>query len=1077
AGARLYRTGDLGRWRADGTLEFLGRTDFQVKIRGFRVELGEIEAALREHEGVRECAVLVRGDAGETRVVAYVVGEVETDALRAHVRRSLPEYMVPAAFVALDRLPLTPNGKLDRKALPAPEFASAEGRYVAPRTPAEEVLAGIWAEVLRLERAGVTESFFELGGHSLLATRVVSRVRELFGVELPLRALFEGPTVAELAVRVEEVRRAGLPVLPPVVPAERTGALPLSFAQERLWFIDRLEQGSTAYNLSGAWRLGGALDQAALERSLGEIVRRHEALRTTFGEVDGSPVQVIAPFGGFALPVEDLSGWSDADREAAARRRAGEEAAWPFDLAAGPLFRAALLRLGDEDHVLLLSMHHIVSDGWSMGVLFRELSALYAAYSEGRESPLAELAVQYADYAVWQREQLAGEALERQLSYWRAHLAGAPELLELPTDHPRPAVQTFRGAAVPVELSLELLERLQALGRSEGATLYMTLLGAFQVLLGRYGGSEDVVVGSPIAGRTRGEIEELIGFFVNTLVLRADLSGDPSFRETLRRVREATLGAYEHQEVPFEKLVAELQPERSLSHSPLFQVMFTLQDAGGGGDVLPGLKVGGVGAAMEIAKFDLSLTLAATPQGLRGGLNYSTDLFERGTIERMLGHLARVLEQAAARPEARLSELDLLSAEERRLVVDAWNRTAAEYPADRCIHELFEEQAARTPGAAAVRFEEESLTRGELNERANRLAHHLTGLGVRPETRVAICLERGPEMVVSILAVLKAGGAYVPLDPAYPAERLAFMLADAAVPVLVTQESLRAALSVGDGVAVVSVDGDGDSIAAQSAENPQRGVSPGHLAYVIYTSGSTGTPKGVLVQHGSLANLLAATREAFGVGEGDVMPALASYAFDIWLFEALLPLTSGAAVRLVGRERVLDVPALVAEIADATLLHAVPALMRQVVHVERETPRLIRLRRAFVGGDRVAADLLAEMREALPGAETHVLYGPTEGTILASTHPVPADGIVAGHPIGRPLGNVRLYVCDGLGSPQPAGVPGELLIGGAGVARGYLGRAGLTAERFVPDPFGEEPGGRLYRTGDRVRRLATGDLE
>ncbi|MFL5537410.1 MAG: amino acid adenylation domain-containing protein, partial [Longimicrobiaceae bacterium] len=538
AGARMYRTGDLGRWLPDGTIEFVGRTDFQVKIRGFRIEPGEVEARLLAHGAVREARVIVREDQpGEKRLVAYVVGGVEVEELREHLRRGLPEYMVPAAIVVLERLPLTPNGKLDRKALPAPEHAADAARYVAPRTPVEEVLAGIWAEVLRLERVGVEESFFELGGHSLLATRVVSRIREVFAIELPLRALFEGPTVAEMARAVEEMRRAELPVLPPVVPVERTEALPLSFAQERLWFIDRLEPGSAAYNVPGAWRLGGALDEAALERSLGEIVRRHEALRTTFGEVDGSPVQVIAPFGGFVVPVEDLSGLGEADREAALGRRAGEEALQPFDLAAGPLFRAALLRLGEEDHVLLLSMHHVVSDGWSMGVLFRELSALYAAYREGRESPLPELPVQYADYAVWQREQLEGEALDRQLAYWRERLAGAPELLELPTDRPRPPVLTYRGARVSTEFSLEVLERLRALGRQEGATLYMVLLGAFQVLLGKYAGSEDVVVGTPLAGRTRREVEELIGFFVNTLVLRTDLRVDPGFLEVLGRVR------------------------------------------------------------------------------------------------------------------------------------------------------------------------------------------------------------------------------------------------------------------------------------------------------------------------------------------------------------------------------------------------------------------------------------------------------------------------------------------------------------------------------------------------------------
>jgi amino acid adenylation domain-containing protein len=1073
AGARLYRTGDRVRWRADGAIEFLGRLDHQVKVRGYRIELGEIEAVLRRDEGVADCAVVAREDeTGDRRLVAYVVGEAEADALRAHVRRGLPEHMLPSAFVFLDALPLMPNGKLDRKALPAPEYAAGADRYVAPRTPVEEVLAGIWAEVLRLERVGVTESFFELGGHSLLATRVVSRIRDVFAIELPLRAIFEGPTVAELAGRVEALRRAELPVLPPVAPAERTGALPLSFAQERLWFLDRMEPGNPFYNMPSAMRLRGALDVPALERALGEIVRRHEALRTVFAEADGSPVQVIAPFGGFALPVEDLSGLGEADREAAVRRRAGEEAARPFDLSAGPLFRASLLRLGDDDHVLLLSMHHVVSDGWSMGVLFRELSALYAAYREGGESPLPELPVQYADYAVWQREQLAGEALDRQLSYWRERLAGAPELLELPTDHPRPAVQTFRGASVPVELSLELLERLQRLGRNEGATLYMVLLSAFQVLLSKYAGSEDVVVGSPIAGRTRREVEELIGFFVNTLVLRTDFSGDPGFREVLRRAREVTLGAYAHQEVPLERLVAELQPERSLSHSPLFQVMFALQNAEGRGGALPGLEVGGVGAATEIAKFDLSLTLAATPQGLRGGLNYSTGLFESGTIVRMVGHLEQVLEQVAADADVRVSQLELLGDSEREQVLTTWNHTARE-TSDPPAHALFAEWARRAPEAVALLDGREAVTYGVLDRRAAVLARHLRDLGVRPETPVGLCMERTPELLVGVLGIWKAGGAYVPLDPEYPAERLGWIIADAALPVVVATADTAGVLPE-HGATLVRVDQLPDTAADAAAEVP---ASDASLAYVIYTSGSTGRPKGVLVQHGSLSNLLAATREAFGVGEGDVMPALASYAFDIWLFEALLPLTSGAAVRLVARERVLDVPALVEEIADATLVHAVPALMRQLVHAEREMPRLGRLRRAFVGGDRVAADLLAEMREALPGAESHVLYGPTEGTILASTHPVPANGIVYGHPIGRPLGNVRLYVCDAFGNAQPAGVPGELLIGGAGVARGYLGRAALTAERFVPDPFGSWPGARLYRTGDRARWRVDGTLE
>jgi amino acid adenylation domain-containing protein len=1071
-GGRMYRTGDRARWKADGKLEFLGRLDDQVKIRGFRIEPGEVEAAIAAFPGVREARVMMREDQpGDKRLVAYVVGDVEVDGLYAHLRGSLPEYMVPRAIVALDRLPLNPNGKVDRKALPVPEYAAGAERYVAPRTPAEEVLAGIWAEVVRLERVGVEETFFDLGGHSLLAARVVSRVRQVFGVEVPLRALFEGPTVAELAGRVEEIRRAGAPALPPVVLTGRTGALPPSFAQERLWFLDRLQPDSAFYNVPSALRLRGALDPAALERALGEIVRRHEALRTTFPADGGSPVQVVAPFTGFALPVEDLSGLGEAEREAQVKRRASEEASRPFDLSAGPLFRAGLLRLGEQDHVLLLSVHHIVNDGWSTQVLFRELATLYEAYREGRESPLSELPVQYADYAVWQREQLAGEALERQLSYWRERLAGAPELLELPTDHPRPAVQAFRGASERIELPAELLERLQTLGRSEGATLYMVVLSAFQVLLSKYSGSEDVVVGSPIAGRTRAEVEELIGFFVNTLVLRTDLSGDPSFRELLGRVREVTLGAYEHQELPFEKLVAELQPERSLGHSPLFQVMFALENRDRAVDGLAGLQTGAVEAEIATTKFDLMLGLTAHPRGLRGVLTYSTDLFERSTVRRMLRHLERVLEQVAADADVHLSKLELLAAEEREQVLRTWNDTRG--TSGPPAHARFAEWARRAPDAVALLDGQGAVTYSELHRRARVLARRLGELGVGPEIPVGLCMERTSELLVGVLGIWMAGGAYVPLDPGYPAERLGWIITDAAVPVVVATGSTAGVLPE-HGATLVRVDQLPETASSMTVEVP---ASDENLAYVIYTSGSTGRPKGVLVQHGSLANLLAATREAFGVGEGDVMPALASYAFDIWLFEALLPLTSGGAVRLVDRERVLDVPALLEEIADATLVHAVPALMRQLVQAEHETPRLTRLRRAFVGGDRVPADLLTEMRETLPRAEAHVLYGPTEGTILASTHPVPADGIVAGHPIGAPLGNVSVYVCDALGAPQPPGVPGELLIGGAGVARGYLGRARLTAERFVPDPFGRQDGARLYRTGDRARWRADGTLE
>ncbi|HEV3051065.1 MAG TPA: amino acid adenylation domain-containing protein, partial [Longimicrobium sp.] len=803
-------------------------------------------------------------------------------------------------------------------------------------------------------------------------------------------------------------------------------------------------------------------------------------LRTVFAEVDGSPVQVIAPFGGFALPVEDLAELSEAEREEAVRRRAGEEAQRAFDLSAGPLFRAALLRLGAEDHALLLTVHHIVSDGWSMGVLYRELSALYEAYREGRSSPLPELAVQYADYAAWQREQLQGEVLDRQLAYWKQRLAGAPELLELPTDHSRPAVQTFRGAQERMELPLELLERLQALGRSEGATLYMTLLAAFQVLLGKYSGSDDIVVGSPIAGRTRKEIEDTIGFFVNTLVLRTDLGGDPSFREVLRRAREVTLGAYEHQDVPFEKLVAELQPERSLSHTPLFQVMFAQQNAVERGVALPGLEASEVGADLTSAKFDLFLTARATAQGLRLGLNYSTDLFERGTIERMLGHLARVLEQAAADADVRLSDLELLGPAERALVLEEWSRPQAEYPADRCIHELFEVHAARTPDGVAVTCAGDSLTYRELNERANQLAHYLRRRGVGPEVRVGICVERSLEMVVSILAVLKAGGAYVPLDPAYPVERLAFTLSDAGVPVVLAQEKVRATLTVPEGVELISLDAARAEIAAESAENPASGAGPHSLAYVIYTSGSTGAPKGALIEHRNVARLFSATDAWFGFGPDDVWTLFHSYAFDFSVWELWGALLYGG--------RVVVVPQLVSRDPEAfhalvqregvTVLNQTPSAFRQFIQADGERGGELALRNVIFGGEALEPASLREWVERR-GADTPRLvnmYGITETTVHVTYRLLSREDVFggSGSPIGRAIPDLRLYVLDPAQRPVPIGVPGELYVGGAGVARGYLNRPELTAARFVDDPFAP---GRLYRSGDRVRWVADGTLE
>jgi amino acid adenylation domain-containing protein len=1092
AGARLYRTGDRARRLPDGRLEFLGRGDRQVKVRGHRIEPGEVESALCGHPAVRDALVTVRDDAaGERRLVAYLVpaeGGVDGDALRARLRRTLPEYMLPSAFVPLAAFPLTPTGKVDRRALPAPE-AAARAAHTAPRGATQEAVARIWAEVLGVERVGADEDFFALGGHSLLATRVVSRIRRAWGVELPLRALFEAPTVAGVAARVDALEPADDgDAAPPLVPVRRDGPLPLSFAQQRLWFLDRMDPGAATYNMAFPLRLRGPLHAGALRRALGEVVRRHEGLRARFPEREGAPVLEVDPAAAPAFPVVDLLRLAEADRGRELARLADAHASAPFRLAAGPLLRAALVRLGDGDHALLLAVHHAVSDGWSTGILFRELSALYDAYAAGRPSPLPELPVQYADFAAWQRAWLAGPRLERQLRWWTERLAGAPPLLELPTDRPRSSLRAPRSGREPVRVPPGVAAALRALAAREGATPFMVLLAAWQALLGRRAAQEDVVVGTPVAGRTRAETEGLIGLFVNTLALRADLSGDPAFVRLLARVRETALGAFAHQELPFERLVDAVAAGRSLTHAPVVQASFTLQNLEAGELRLPGVDAEPAGGARGPAKFDVALVLADGDDGsLRGEVDYEPALFDPSTVRRLAWHLEAALERVAADPAARLAALFAVPADELRQVVAAWNATAAP-SSPRPVHEMIVERAAAVPGAPAVLCGGRTLTFGELEARSARLARLLVRRGVGPETRVALCLERTPDLLVAVLAVLRAGGAYVPLDPSYPAERLALVLEDAAAPLVLAHSATRAALPP-HGAETLSLDETADPGAAPGraadgslshsrtfALSHSPSHSPSSLAYVVHTSGSTGRPRGVGVQHASLANLAFAARREFGFGAGDVVACLASCAFDIWVFETLVPLAWGAAVRLVPRERVAAADSLLDEIADATVLHAVPALMRQVAAAARARGGAAGVRRAFVGGDAVPPDLVEEMRAAFPRAELHVLYGPTEATVLAASRHAGAEPL-RGREIGRPLPNVRALVLDGTGEPAPAGTPGELYLGGAGVARGYLGLPATTAERWLPDPFSGEAGARLYRTGDRARWRTDGTLE
>jgi amino acid adenylation domain-containing protein len=1068
-GSRLYRTGDLARFRVDGRLECLGRIDHQVKVRGFRIELGEIEASLGRHPEVAAAVVVARAEGNDRRLVAYVVprrpGAELTDELRAGVRRSLPEYMVPTAWVQLASLPLTPTGKVDRKALPAP--AAEATVSTAPRTPTEEVLASLWARVLGTAAVGTEDSFFDRGGHSLLAAQLVSRVRDAFGVELPLRRIFEAPTLAAQARAIDGARtgRRGATAAPPLarVPRPRNGALPLSFAQQRLWFLSRLDPDSPAYNMSAALRLSGRLDVIAIAATLDEIVRRHEVLRTTFADDGREPVQVIHPPRSAGLGLVDLSGVAGPEREVEVRSLALEDLRRPFDLERGPLLRATLVRLEEREHVLLFSMHHVISDGWSLEVLVREVGALYRAFVLREPVALPELKIQYADYALWQRSWLRGEVLDQHVAYWRERLAGAPALLQLPADRPRPAVQRFRGARVDAWLPREAQAWLRAAAQRHGATLFMTLLAAFAVLLRRHAGEDDVVVGTPTANRDRAELEGLIGFFVNTLALRVDASGGPAFEDLLLRVRETALDAYAHQELPFEKLVDELRPERSLSHSPVFQVMLALQNVPAESLELPGLTLRGEARPQEISKFDLTLNVNETSEGLLCQWRYNSELFDRATMERMAERLPALVAGIVAEPQRRISELPLLSAAESRQLAD-WSRgEAASETGARCLHEMVEAVAARRPEAPAIVFEGGELSYADLNRRANRLARRLRRLGVGPEVPVGVCAERSPEMVAGLIAVLKAGGAYVPLDPGYPRERFAWLLADSGISVLLTQERLAPALPA-TAAEVVLLEQEID----EREENLAVAVAPENLAYVIYTSGSTGTPKGVQVPHRGLHNLAAAQTRLFAVGADSRVLQFASLSFDASVSEIAMAFQAGAALCLAARRDLLPGPELIEllrrqRISTVTLPPSALAAL-----AEAELPDL---RTLVVAGEACAVDLA---RRWAVGRRLVNAYGPTEVTVCATAAVYDGGDRL---PVGRPIQGMEVFVLDDGGMPAAAGVPGELLVGGIGLARGYRGRADLTAERFVPHPFAAAAGARLYRTGDLVRFLPDGDLE
>jgi amino acid adenylation domain-containing protein len=1000
--------------------------------------------------------------------------------------------MIPSAFVVLDTLPLTPNAKIDRKALPKPDSLdhTQHSTLLPPRTPIEEALHDIFAEVLRVPQVALNIGFFELGGHSLLATQVIARIRSTFTLELPLRTLFEAPTVATLAQRVSEALGSAAGVsAPPLLRASREGSLPLSFAQQRLWFLDQLEPGSSVYHLPLALRLSGPLNVEALESSLHEIVVRHEALRTVFPLQQGVPSQQITEphFTLQRARLQELASASSASgtlevEAVEADTVAGLVGSWvseqtrtPFDLQHGPLFRASLLHLSEGDHVLVLTLHHIVSDGWSMGVLTRELSALYSAYCAGEASPLEPLPLQYADYALWQRGWLQGSVLEDQLGYWKSRLSGAPALLELPTDRPRPAVQTYRGAIVRVELSSELTAGLHLLCRETGTTLFMALLGALNVLLCRYSGQHDIVVGTPIAGRTRSELEGLIGFFVNTLAMRTDLSGDPSFVALLGRIREEALGAYAHQEVPFEKLVEELSPQRSMSHAPLFQVALVVQNTPQGRPSLQGLELDILPVESRTTKFDLTFLATVKDAKLRLSLEYNTDLFDGDRMERMLQHLHTLLNAIAYHPQHSIATLPLLTPQETNTLLHHFN-TAANIPTPKLpIHSQFQRVVEHNPNAIAIRTRHHHLSYQQLNAYANHIAHQLIQHNINNHHVVAIIANPSIQRIAALLAILKAGAAYLPLDPNNPTQRQQAILNDAK-PSLLIADANQAQTLKDLPVPHYLLQPFDPNHTYHDPGNLPNNTHPDDLAYLLFTSGSTGVPKGVGVPHRAVMRLVSQPNFC-QLGPQEVVLHLAPLAFDASTFEIWAPLLNGGSLALFEGEQ----PDL-QELASCIQHHRVSTLWLTAglfhAMVEGAIWGLRGVRQLLAGGDVLSPSHVGRVLAEVAGCTLINGYGPTENTTFSSCYRVGPDWDGVGSvPIGRGINGTRLYVVDARGQLVGIGVAGELYVGGCGLAQGYLKRADLTAERFVPDALSGERGARLYRTGDRVRWRVDGTLE
>ena len=1075
----IYHTGDLGRYRWDGMIEILGRSDDQVKIRGVRVEPQEVAMMLSTCPGVQRCTVLAnQDDSNEWALTAYVIGKPNTflsnAAMRSFLDGRMPSAFVPSQYVQLEEFPLTPNGKIDRQALSrlTPAKISTES-YVAPRTKNETQMTGIWESVLGHNPIGIHDNFFDLGGHSLLATQIISRIRETFKTTIPLRTLFEAPTVSGITEKLTQTDYPNTAdSLPPIKPLPSGAPFPLSYSQERMWFLYQFAPTSAAYNIPWAFDFHGTISIEALEQAVNEILQRHAVLRTVFPEVDGYPVPQIQPFSPISVPIKDFQEFSDDIRDFEVQQFAKAEARRPFNMAEGPLLRVTFVRLQINHVIVLLTLHHIIADGWSAGIVRRELDALYSAFQTGLPSPLNELPIQYQDFAAWQRGWLKDHVLDNQLSYWTSRLAGAPMILDLPLDRPRGSVQTFAGGRHIVELPRSLTMGLSALTHREGVTLFMALLSALSIQLERYTSNEDLLIGVPIANRHFLEIENLIGTFVNTLVLRTQLTDNPSFLDLLHQVRQTTLEAYAHQDLPFEVLVDAMRPPRDLSRSPVFQVMLSVLNFNQARST-ERKNVGKIVVDRQAAQFDLTLAVSERPNATHiTAWSYNSDLFELATIQRMSKHFQRLLEDIVAHPQKRIQDLNLLPELERKQIVAEWNNTSQpNVNVNQCLPNLLENQASQHPDSIAVVFEGQSVTYAVLNQRANQVARHLQKLGVGPEVRVAIFCERSLNMILALWGTVKAGGAYVPIDPYYPQDRIAMMLEDAGVAVIVAQKDGPTAPSTYSGP-IMWIDSDWPIISQEPTSIPNMAITPQNLAYMIFTSGSTGRPKGVQIPHGCFMNFLEAMAGTLGVTPYDRLLAVTSLSFDIAGLELWGPVLAGGQVILAGRETTEDGSQLLAclERESVTIMQATPATWQLLLVNGWTGQRGLRL---LCGGEQISLDLAYELLDRCQNLWN--LYGPTETTVWSTWYPLAKDHTRIS--IGHPIANTQVYVTDRWGHLAPIGVPGELFIGGEGVARGYWQRPDITAERFVPNPFSAKPGERLYKTGDLVRTHSDGRLE